>query len=125
MFISFVDSTTVKEIKTQAEWHEKQSKKLMRTFYAEFSRQEKHRAETCKPGKATKMLSDIAFDYLGLEASSVKTIDMLKMNRPSTKTLLKNTSSLFYTDRPYYNKYFASWWYKNNWSKIVEIYFGV
>jgi len=125
MYIDFVDSSTVKEFKVQADWYLKQSKKAIRTFYTEFSRQEKHRAETCKSGKATRILSDIAFDYLALSINDDRDIDTLKKIRPSTETLLKNTGSMFKTDKPFYNKYFASWWYKINWSKIVDIWFSI
>ena len=124
MHIDFVDSTTVKEIKLQSEWYAKQSKKLMRIFRAEFSKQERHRAETCTAGKATKLLSSFAFNYLSLSVNDDREESILISIRPSTETLLKNSGSLFSSDKPYYNKYFASWWYKKNWETLVKIYLG-
>lgn len=122
MFISFVDSSTVKEIKLQAEWHAKQSKKLMRIFRAEFSKQERHRAENCTAGKATALLTNYALEYFHSVDESNQTFEHMSVLRPSTQTLIFNTE--FNTDKPYYNKYFASWWYKKNWINLVRAFTG-
>ena len=120
MNIEFVEVCTIKELKQQSLYHLKQSKKLDRKFHAEFSRQEKHRAETCKEGTATIRLGKFAFDYFSSVCEENQNYEHLSTLRPSTEVLIWNTE--FNTDNPFYNKYFASWWYKKNWKLLVKLY---
>ena len=120
MNIEFVEVCTVKEIKQQSLYFLKQSKKLDRKFHAEFSRQEKHRAETCKEGAATIRLGKFAFDYFSSVCAENQNYEHLSTLRPSTNVLIWNTE--FNTEKPFYNKYFASWWYKKNWKLLAKLY---
>jgi hypothetical protein len=107
-FIEFVEQSTIKEIKTQAEYCLKQYKKLMKLFYTEFSKQERHRANTCKEGTATKMLSELVFEYLQKPDNDLRTIEELITIRPSTKTLLKgHYGAAFKTSKPLFSSEFA------------------
>jgi len=124
MNITLINSTTTNELLTQAAWHRKQAQKLERKFEAEFARAEKHRANTCKDGTATYLLKQCADEYLSkFDRTKLVDINYYLIYRPSTETLLMNwtdsTALEFFTDKPFYNKYFASQWYKNNWEKIV------
>lgn len=121
---------TSKEMITIALWHEKQAEKFERKAKALFSQEEKKRANLCKDGPATTELKNIAYTFL-MKYINEPYIFRYQLNhlkdisRPSTETLFFKSATfeqniLFDSDEPYWNKFFASWWYKKNWSKLVD-----
>jgi len=103
--------------------YKKQAIKSLNRSLAIFSMEEKRRAETCKEGLATQELINLAFRYFNnsylKDYRKSEYIDMLIKARPSTYLLTRPTKLFNSTNRPYFNKYFASWWYKKNWKDIV------
>ncbi len=122
---------TSKEMITISLWHEKQAEKFERKARALFSQEEKKRANSCKDGPATTELKNIAYSYLlkyfeDNESVTMDYINELKTtSRPCTETLFFKSATfeqnvLFNSDEPYWNMYFASWWFKKNWANLVD-----
>lgn len=121
---------TSKEMITISLWHEKQAEKFERKARALFSQEEKKRANLCKDGPATVELKNIAYTFLMKYINEPYIfrhhLDLLKEGaRPSTETIFFKSATfeqniLFGSDEPYWNMFFASWWYKKNWSKLVD-----
>ena len=122
---------TSKEMITISLWHEKQAEKSENRAKALFSQEEKKRANSCKDGPATTELKNIAYSYLlkhfeDDESVTVEYINELKTtNRPCTETLFFKSATfeqnvLFNSGEPYWNMYFASWWFKKNWANLVD-----
>jgi len=120
MTIDFVDVTTLKQLKLDAEWNLKQYKKKMKIFRTEFSHQERIRVDTCKEGTTTKLLKTYAFMYFDAIEKQYKTFEHLSVNRPSTRKLVGE--EMYESMVPYFNRYFASWFYKKNWKSLVTDY---
>lgn len=121
MEIVVENNVTIKELKTMADWHRKQSEKLSRMFKSEFSRSEKDRVENLKEGKASVTLRVIALSFLSNHPYTLSCgRDYLVKNQPCLETLLGEIEHPFCTLKPYYNKYFAHWYYKKNWESIVD-----
>lgn len=122
---------TSKEMITIALWHEKQAEKSEKSAIALFSQEERARAETCRDGPATTELKNIAYSYLlkHFEDDESVTIDYINelktTGRPCTETLFFKSATfeqnvLFNSFEPYWNMYFASWWFKKNWPSMVD-----
>ena len=120
MTIDFVDVTTLKQVKLDAEWNLKQYKKKMKIFCTEFSHQERLRVDSCKEGKTTVLLRVKAFMYFDAIEKQYKTFEHLSVNRPSTRKLIGE--EMYNSMVPYFNRYFASWFYKKNWNSLVTDY---
>ena len=123
MKVEFIDKTTIKEIKKQAEWHRKTYKKLMNIYLSDFSKSERCKAINCTPGEATHCLTGMILFYLSKHP--VKDENYHYVNRPSFETLSKFTKNNIFNnvEKEYFNKYFAKQWIKDNYNYIVKVFF--
>jgi hypothetical protein len=117
---------SIQKIRVNAEKHNKEFKKQLNKFRSSFSSEERRKAKNCKEGRATIFLRELALAYLNATYGKYneKYLDFYIKNRPSTLNILFSTyesiKNIYDSNKSYYNKYFASEWYKLNWHNIIE-----
>lgn len=118
-----METLTAKEAKLISDYFAKKSIKFEKMSESLFSQEEKLRVENCKEGDATTTLDFIAINWLNTHnwTKDSKYKEIFIAQRPSTKTLL-GSKTIFSTKelRKFYNIYFASWYYKKHWNRLVN-----
>lgn len=102
----------------------KLAKKEYNEAVSMFAMSERKRAITCTEGNMTHLLNDTIVAYLNKHPC--KEIEYHLKYKPCTATLIRDFSTRinWYHLTKYYNIYFASEWFKNNYEKVVVRYFN-